>query len=57
MPFAIVDRERVGADAVLMVVEEEAEAEALVIWWRLKHVRADFRTIEPKPRRPDRHVA
>jgi hypothetical protein len=49
-PFAIVEREREGVDSILMIVDEEAEAETLVVWLRFKHVRGHVRTTEPEPR-------
>jgi hypothetical protein len=39
--FAIIDRDRAGADAVLLVVEDLAEAEAIAFELRRKDVRVD----------------
>jgi hypothetical protein len=50
MPFAIVAPDKDRGDAVLMVLEEEAEAEAIVVWLRLRHVWARVRTTEPERR-------
>ena len=57
MPFAIVEREREGIDAILMVVEEEAEAEAIVFELRRHDVRADVRTTGPERSRRDHRWA
>jgi hypothetical protein len=54
MPFAIVDQERDGVGAVLMIVEEEDEAEAIVFELRRHDVRVDIRTSKPEPRQRDR---
>jgi hypothetical protein len=52
MPFAIVDREKEGVGAVLMILEDEAEAETIVVELRRRHVRADVKTTQPE--RPER---
>jgi hypothetical protein len=40
-PFAIVDREREGSEAILMLVEEQANAETIVVELRRRDVQAD----------------
>ena len=47
MPFAIVDGEKDGVGAVLMILDEETEAETIVFELRRRHVRADVQTTEP----------
>jgi hypothetical protein len=51
MPFAIVDREKDGVGAILMIVEEEDDAETIVVELRRRDVRADLETTEPPRRR------
>jgi hypothetical protein len=41
MPFAIVDREKDGVGVILMIVEEQEEAETIVVELRRLDVRAD----------------
>ena len=41
VPFAIVDREREGTDAILMLVEDQADAETIVVELRRRDVQAD----------------
>jgi hypothetical protein len=53
MPFAIVDREKDGVGAVLMILDEQAEAETIVFELRRRSVRADVQTTEPE-RHPER---
>ena len=57
MPFAIVERGTEGIDAILMIVEEEAEAEAIVFALRRHDVRADVRTTGPERSRRDQRWA
>ena len=40
-PFAVIDRDREGDEAVLMVVDDRAEAEAIAMDLRRTGVRAD----------------
>ena len=51
MPFAIVDREKDGVGAILMIVEEEDDAETIVVELRRRDVRADLETTEAPRRR------
>jgi hypothetical protein len=54
MPFAIVDREKEGVDAILMIVDEQEEAETIVVELRRRDVRADLQNTEPERRRRGR---
>jgi hypothetical protein len=48
MPFAIVDREKDGVGAILMIVEEQDEAETIVVELRRRDVRADVQATRPE---------
>ena len=48
MPFAIVDRDREGVAAVLMIVDDQPEAETIVVELRGRGIRADVETAEPE---------
>jgi hypothetical protein len=41
VPFAIVDREREGVEAVLMIVDDKSDAEMIALELRPANVRAD----------------
>ena len=45
--FAVIDRDREGADAVLMLLPDRAEAEAVAIDLREHEVRADVVEVDP----------
>jgi hypothetical protein len=47
MSFAIVDRDRDGVGAVLMIVDEQPEAETIMVELRARGVRADVEIVEP----------
>ena len=46
MPFAIVDRERDGVGAILMIVDEKDEADTIVVELRRRDVRAHIEKTE-----------
>jgi len=50
-PFAIVDREQDGPDAVMMTFDDRAEAEAMLPFFAIRGVRAGVRRLQVR-RRP-----
>jgi len=50
VPFAIIDREREGTDAVLMIVDEKIDAEMIAIELRQSDLRVDVLQIPPQHR-------
>jgi hypothetical protein len=50
MPFALVKRERAGVDAMIMIVEEQLEAETIPVEVLRRDVRADVHATQPEPR-------
>ena len=46
-PFAIVDREREGTAAILMIVDEASEAERIAIELREANVRVEVLALAP----------
>jgi hypothetical protein len=49
MPFAIVDREREGTNAVLMILDEQSEAETIAIELRQVNLRVDVMPLPTNP--------
>jgi hypothetical protein len=54
MPFAIVDREKHGDNAILMIIDEEEVAGTIAIELRRRDVRAGMQNSEPERRRRGR---
>ena len=50
MPFALVKRERAGVDAMIMIVEEQLEAETIPVEVLRRDFRAEVQTTQPEPR-------
>jgi hypothetical protein len=50
VPFAIIDRERDGAEAVLMIVDEKVDAEMIAIELRQSDLRVDVLQIPSRQR-------
>ena len=46
MPFAVIDRDRDGAAAVLLVVHDKAEAENIAMDLRHRGMRADVAAVQ-----------